>query len=235
MILAILAIVTATARPAAPAVGDLITVEFPQAVVLDVSEEYEIVETRGKTVVVRTFEPRPFALSGTMGNVRFRNLRVPVQSVLKPKDDLKPAPLAPPVPVEAPRHPWIAIAAAAVVAAFAWALAWWRFRKPAMTIEPLLPADARFRQTVTALRNGPPRWAALADATRAYLAATHPNLGLELTTSELLRRNDDPLLATILRQGDLEKFSPWGPQPMDFGSVAGRALSLAPEKVEEAA
>ena len=53
----------------------------------------------GNRVVVRTFEPRPFALSGTMGNVRFRNLDSAGASVLKQDDDLTPAPLAPPRPM----------------------------------------------------------------------------------------------------------------------------------------
>ena len=43
-------------------------------------------------------------------------------------------------------------------------------------------------------------------------------------------------VAAILRQGDLEKFSPWGALPANFAALADRALELAPEPVlEEAA
>jgi hypothetical protein len=44
------------------------------------------------------------------------------------------------------------------------------------------------------------------------------------------------ILAEILRQGDLEKFSPWGAAPADFAAIANRALvELAPEPVVEEA
>jgi hypothetical protein len=97
------------------------------------------------------------------------------------------------------------------------------------------------------------RWARLADATREYLAAVDPRLGLELTTREVLAQlsgapapspvpaaegGGAPLstISAILRQGDLEKFSPWGALPADFTALANRALDLAPEPVlEEAA
>jgi hypothetical protein len=43
-------------------------------------------------------------------------------------------------------------------------------------------------------------------------------------------------VATILRQGDLEKFSPWGARPSDFDPVAAEALELIPAApIEEAA
>jgi hypothetical protein len=34
------------------------------------------------------------------------------------------------------------------------------------------------------------------------------------------------LSASILRQGDLEKFSPWGAAPADFDEVAKRAFEI---------
>jgi len=49
------------------------------------------------------------------------------------------------------------------------------------------------------------------------------------------------LIATILRQGDLEKFSPWGAPPADFDAIAKRALEIPAwaeppdEQTEEAA
>ena len=58
----ILLVVTATFRPPAPTVGDLITINFQQRVTLNKSPQYEIVSQRGSKVVIRTFEPRPFPI-----------------------------------------------------------------------------------------------------------------------------------------------------------------------------
>jgi hypothetical protein len=234
MILAILALVSATFTPAQPTVGDPITIDFTATVKLDPSQEYEIVSSSGNRVVVRTFAPKPFMLSGTAGDVHFTNLVVPVRSVLK-NDDLKPAPLVPPRDVPYPREAWIAIGIAALLAIGSWTLVWWRSRATVEHLVPAVPPDVQFRRAVHDARARRQRWAYLADATRAYLAATRPNLGSELTTSEVLRRCSDPVVADILRQGDLEKFSTWGAAAMDFESIAARALELAPEKVEVAA
>lgn len=230
MILAVLALVTATYRPAAPTVGDRITLEFTAPVVLAASPDYEIVEQRGNRVVVRTFVPRPLALSGRMGPVGFRNLSVPVRSVLSPNDDLKPAPLTPPQRVPYPREPMMAIAAAALGAAVAWAAVWWRVRRTRpVIVVPSLPADERFRRAVMEAKARPERWAALADATRTFLAETRPQLGPDLTTTELLPRlhEEERIVREILRQGDLEKFSVEGAGREDFDDVARRALELA--------
>jgi hypothetical protein len=234
LILAVLAVVAATMQPAQPKVGDLIVLEFAAPVTLDASQEYEVVSRNGNFVVVRTFLPRPFAMSGVMGNVRFSNLKVPVGSVLKPDDQLAPAPLVPPRAVEYPRMPFVAIAVAALCAIAAWAAVWWRSRKR-LTVAPPLPQlapDERFRRAVLALRENPSeqlRWARLADETRAYLAATRPQLGSDLTTTEVVPRlaPRDRVVIDILRQGDREKFSPWGPEPRDFEELAQRALELA--------
>ena len=229
----VLALVTATLHPAQPAVGDRITITFPQPVVLDASPSYSIVESSGSRVVLQTFEPKPFVVSGRMGTTRFHNMRVPVRSVLVQGDDMTPAPLAPPRPVAYPVGPWIAIAVAAICAIAAWATVWWkaRRRKPAL-VEVLIPAEERFRRAVMALRANPARahrWAALATETRAFLAATRPNLGTDLTTSELIPRLGDEatLVRDILRQGDLEKFSLRGAPPRDFDELAAKVLELA--------
>ena len=230
MILAILAVVTATFQPATPTVGDPIAIEFATPVVLDASKDYEIVAREGKRVVVRTFAPRPFSMSGTAGAVRFRNLVVPVRSVLKPNDDLKPAPLVPPQGVTYPRKPFLAIGISALCALAAWAAVWRFFRKPVgVPVVSELPAEERFRRAVAVAKTHPERWAALADATRAYLAATRPRLGPDLTTAELLPRlqEEQGIVSGILRQGDLEKFSVEGAEPDDFDRVAQRALELA--------
>jgi len=229
MILAILAAVTITFSPPAPTVGDRITITFAAPVKLDPSPAYELVSQQGMTVVVRTFTPRPFALSGVTGGVRFRNLIVPVRSVLKQGDDLKPAPLTPPQAIPYPRSPFIAIAIAALLAIATWALAWYLARRAVQVIEPAITPHERFRRAVAEARAHEDRWAALADATRAYLAETRANLGSELTTTELVPRLDqrENVVVDILRHGDMEKFSPEGAPPRDFEEVASRALELA--------
>jgi hypothetical protein len=241
MILATLLLVTATYTPAAPTVGDPIAIEFRGTPQLDRSAEYEVVSQQGNRVVVRTFEPRSFALSGVVEGVRFRNLIVPVKSVLTPADPLTPAPLKPPVAAPAPRLPFVLIGIAALAAALAWLAVYLRSRRQrVMPVVPALPPAEQFRQTVLALRDdprAPRRWATLADATRAYLAATHPHLGAELTTTELCARlsPEQAVVTDILRQGDYEKFSPWGAPLASFDALADGALQLLPVETEVAA
>ena len=250
MILAILAVVSATLQPAQPKVGDLITVQFQAPVTLDAAQDFEVVSRSGNKVVLRTFLPKPFVLSGVTGNVRFTNLIVPVGTVLQKNDQLTPAPLAPPREVPYPREPFIAIAIAALAAIAAWAAVWWRSRRQQEVIAPvpLLAPDERFRRAVLSLREDPSqpqRWARLADETRAYLAATRPHLPSDLTTSELVPRLGEPerVVEVILHMGDVEKFAPdaggaaaasaaedAGGRPStetDFDDVANRALELA--------
>lgn len=234
MILAVLAALTVSLSPAQPKVGDRITVAFPAPVVLDASREYEVVARNGNTVVVRTFEARAFALNGTTGNVRFRNLKVPMTSVLKKGDDLAPAPLAPPRPAEIAWLQWIAVALAVLLVLAMIAFLWIRLRRKKPKAEPVpqLTAEERFRAAVLALRADPSRklrWAALADETRRYLAATRPQLGSELTTTELVPKLDERqrVVEEILRQGDLEKFSRRGAVQREFDELAGKALELA--------
>jgi hypothetical protein len=231
----LLATVTATFNPPSPKVGDLITIDFAAPVVLDESRDFEVVSRRGARVVVRTFAPKPFVLSGVVGGkVRFTNLIVPVGSVLRQGDDLKPAPLAPPVEIAWPRMPFVAIAIAAACALLAWAAVWWRSRRELMVAPQIVIApDERFRRAVLSLRENashPNRWAALADETRAYLAATRPQLGSELTTTELVPRlaGEERVVIDILNHGDYEKFAPEGTPVASFEDVAARALeSLA--------
>jgi len=241
MILAALAVVTATFQPPEPKVGDLITVEFAAPVRLEPSESYEIVAQQGTRAVVRTFEPEPFRLSGVAGDVRFRNLEIPVASVLKEKDDLAPAPFVAPRAMPYPPLPFAAIGIAALAALLAWGSLWWivRSRRVALPAPPLAP-DEQFRRSVLAIRERrvPHRWAALADATRRYLASTRAELRDDLTTSEILPllRPDEAIVAVILRQGDLEKFSTRGAEPRDFDAIAESALALAwPAEPEEPA
>ncbi len=241
MILAILAVVTATLQPAQPKVGDLIAIQFQAPVTLDASDDYEVVSRGPDRVVVRTFAPKPFSLSGVAGNVRFKNLVVPVGSVFAPGDQMVPAPLVPPRPTPYPRAPFVAIAIAAAAAIAAWAAVWWRARgREPVFPEIVLAPDERFRRAVLALRDNrahPLRWATLADETRRYLASTRPNLGSDLTTTELVPRlrEHDRVVIDILRAGDREKFSPWGADAADFDQVADRALALVAPREEEGA
>jgi hypothetical protein len=228
----VLAAVTASIQPAAPKVGDLITIEFAEPVTVDAAPDFEIVSRQGKRVVVRTFQPKPFVMSGTVGRVRFENLVVPVKSVLEPNDPMTPAPLSPPVKVPYPRAPFIAIAIAALAAIATWAAVWWRAKHAIVPVivQPELAPEVRFRNAVIALRQNrshPRRWAALADETRAFLAATR-HLGKELTTSELVPRlaEHDRIAEDILRHGDVEKFAPRGTPNAEFEEIAERALTL---------
>ena len=224
--LALLAAITINFSPARPTVGDPITVNFPAPVTVKPSKEYEILAQQGNRVVIRTFEPKTFVLHTSASDVM-----IPVHSVLTSNDKLDPAPLKPPRMEPYPRRPFLAIAAAALAAIAAWTavvlLARRRIPRPEIVVDP----GEQFRRSVLAMRRD--RWADLADATRRYLAATDPRLGMELTTRELLARTDDPTIAEILRQGDLEKFSPWGAAPGDFQALARRALSLIPPPASE--
>ena len=234
--IAILLLISATFHPAHPTVGDLITVDFEKApVVLKASPEYELVSQNGKQVVIRTFKPQPFALSGVAGNVAFRNMVVPVRSVIAPNDPLTPAPLKPPRAEPYERMPFVAIGMAALAAALAWA-AVIRLSKRAPAAAPAamatpLPPDERFRRAVSLLlaRPQPLRWAGLADALRAYLAATSV-ISADLTTTEALavapqNLRDD--ITVILSAGDIEKFSTDEVHRDDFEVIARRALELA--------
>lgn len=215
----ILLLVTATFRPPAPTVGDLITIDFQQTVRLDPSPQYEIVSQRGRRAVIRTFEPKPFTISGRMGDVAFRNMVVPVHSVLKPRDNLSPAPLKPPRSEAYPWMPFVLIAVAALLAIAAWTAAVLLARRAAAANAPqpaILPEE-RFRKAVAAARS----WAQLADAVRVYIGATTK------TTTEVLAQTSSSLLDEVLHQGDLEKFSPWGPRPGDLRALKQRALEIA--------
>src|SRR3954447_1643040 len=197
-----------TFQPARPTVGDPITIQFAAPTTVAPSPDYEVVSQKGNSAVIRTFVPHTIAVTGRTvdGPV---SVMIPIHSVLKPDDKLDPAPLKPPRPEPWPRLPFIAIGIAALVAIAAWTavvlLVKRRVPRPRIVIVP----SEEFRARVTALRRDVPmRWARLADAVRAYLAAVRADLGVELTTSELLARIDYAPIAQILRQGDLEKFLP---------------------------
>ena len=237
MIAIFLLALTATFHPPKPTVGDLITIDFAQPVALEASSDYEIVSQRGAHVVIRTFAPKPIALSGVTGAVRFRNLVVPMRSVLAAKDALQPAPLVPPAMPPQPRAPLIAIAIASLLAIAGWTTAYLLSREKKIAPVIVLAPAERFRVAVSASAKAKQRWASLADATRAYLADR--GFGAELTTSQLLAHLHDADIEEILRRGDLEKFSPWGAPTGDFDALAQRALTLIdrfePREMEAAA
>jgi hypothetical protein len=223
---ALLFLLITTFQPAKPTIGDPVTITFASPTTVDPSADYEVISRNGNSVVIRTFVPHTITVNGRAADGPV-SVMIPIHSVLKPDDKLEPAPLKPPKPEPWPRLPFIAIGIAALAAIAAWAavvmLAKRRMPKPRIVV---IPAD-EFRRRVRSLRpDAPKRWATLADIVRAYLAAVRPDLGAELTTSELLSRIDHAAIAQILRQGDLEKFSPWGAAPADFGDVAARALEI---------
>ena len=227
--------ISATFHPAKPAVGDLISIDFPRPVTLDASPSFEVVSHQRQHYVIRTFEPKPIALSGVAGDVRFRNLVVPVRSVLGAKDAQTPSPLKPPHPLPTSSLPLILIGAALLAAIGAWAFVFFR-RVRAVSRPALTPAD-QFLASVAQARKSKQHWASLADALRSYLAQR--GYGAELTTSQLLPLlpHEHQLIADILRLGDYEKFSPWGAPQDDFEALASRAPAILeayePKVVEE--
>jgi hypothetical protein len=229
--------ISATFHPAKPTVGDPISIDFPQPVTLDASRGFEVLSHTPRHYVIRTFEPKPLALSGVAGDVRFRNLILPVRSVLGPKDAQAPSPLKPPHPLPSPMLPLILIVAAAVASIATWVAVWWRARRKRLVPQVVLAAAEQFRVAVDRARTSPQRWAAFADAVRAYLAQR--SYGAELTTSQLvpLLPQEHELIADILRRGDYEKFSPWGALDGDFDALVARAPLIVeayePRPVEE--
>jgi hypothetical protein len=236
-----------TFQPPRPTVGDPITIEFAAPTEVVASPDYEVVSRSGKRVVIRTFVPHTITVTGQAADGPV-SVMIPIHSVLKPDDKLEPAPLKPPKDEPWPRMPFIATGIATFAAIAVWGavvvMARRRRPKPVVVVVP----KTEFRARVLALRRGTSmRWAQLADAVRAYLAAVRADFGAELTTKELLARVDAGLiekteiaggppvvlLARILRQGDLEKFSPWGAVVADFDDVLNRALEI-PEWIEPA-
>ncbi|MGA8809476.1 MAG: hypothetical protein WB973_16520 [Thermoanaerobaculia bacterium] len=223
---ALLLLLITTFQPPKPSIGDPITITFASPATVEPSADYEVVSRRGNSVVIRTFVPHTITVNAHSAEGPV-SVMIPIHSVLKPDDKLEPAPLKPPKTEPWPRLPFVAIGIAALAAVAAWIavvmLAKRRMSKPVIVVAP---AD-EFRRRLRTLRpDAPKRWATLADIVRAYLAAVRSDLGIELTTSELLSRIDHPPIAQILRQGDLEKFSPWGAAPADFDAIASQASAI---------
>jgi len=251
--LLVLALIT-TFQPARPTIGDPVTITFAAATTVEPSPDYEVVSRSGNSVVIRTFVPHSITVTGHSAEGPV-SVVIPIHSVLKQDDKLEPAPLKPPKPEPWPRLPFVAIGIAALAAVAVWTavvvLAKHRVPEPHIVV---VPGEA-FRARVLALRRGGAsmRWAQLADAVRAYLAEVRADLGAELTTSEVLARIEEEEqaktaaepaavqptsrrrylasalvapVAQILRQGDLEKFSPWGAAPASFDDAVNQALEI---------
>lgn len=228
MILPILLLAGISFQPATPTVGDLVTIQFPEKVVLQPSPAYEVLSSDGQRVVVRTFAPKPFEVRALAAGKPVQ-ITIPVKSVLARGDLMTPAPLTPPRPAPYPKAPFVAIGAAALVAALTWLMIWLQARrKREPPVVPAESAEERFRAAIARLRAGG-SWQQLADETRRYLVATRPVVTSDLTTTELVPRlrDEERFVAHILRQGDLEKFSTRKPDPADFDEAARRALELA--------
>ncbi|MBV8544447.1 MAG: hypothetical protein JO093_17390 [Acidobacteria bacterium] len=72
-------------------------------------------------------------------------------------------------------------------------------------------------------RRRPAGWTAAGSAATSEIAGEPPALQ---PPSRRRYDGDASLVATILRQGDLEKFSPWGAAPADFDAIASQALAI---------
>jgi len=187
---------------------------------------FDVVHCPGHTPGHVVFVHKPSKVA-FVGDVLFRNMVVPVHSVLKPRDNLSPAPLKPPRSEPYPWMPFVWIGVAALLAIGAWTAVVLLARRAAAASapKPAIPPDERFRKAVAAARS----WAQLADAVREYIGATTK------TTTEVLAQTSSSLLDEVLHQGDLEKFSPWGPRPGDLRALKMRALELIVESSEEVA
>ena len=238
--------------PEKPTVGDAITLRM-QGAPFEVrpSEEMEILSASPNEVVFRSFRPGPLRIevaTRTPGEVPTIDVvTVEIASVLAKDDALEPAPLRPPRPLPRDDTAWIAIAIAAGVAALLWLALFLVSRRRSVATLPELPAyedpaDA-FRAAlarVRALHGDEAKWVALSGATRVYLAATDPALGVELTSSELLdamrrlgRRVEETVaVESILRGGDWTKFSPFGAPRIEITALVDAAASLIPPKIE---
>ncbi len=231
-------------EPAAPTVGDPIRIEYAieegSRIVPDVKPEYEIVSVEDGALVVRSFRPGNFTVTGAVERdgvtEAFRGPGIEVRSVLGENDDLEPAPVKPPVVPPPQQLPRIMIASAAVAALLAWAAVLVLRKGDEPLPARVLGVDERFLAALDSLRRRPFEQEAVAEVaelTREFLAHRDPSLSRELTTTELVARlleSPDAQLAApvrdVLREGDLAKFSPWGSRFEGMAPLVDRAKEL---------
>jgi hypothetical protein len=247
-------------EPASPTVGDPVTITYPDtgagtlSVVPD--DTFEIVDVSGSRAVVRSFRPgtiRVVAEILTPGQQTQRHsVEIEIRSVLAENDDLQPAPLVLPKPLERDHTPWWAIGIAAVAAALAWVALYFVSRRlqseqdddEAWEVDPASAFLERLNR-IGRLPDEDERWRQLADSTRWLLPRIDSSFGRELTTSEILaamrgRRESSEIIALIdriLHGGDLAKFSPFGaPEDVSTGVLAeARSLAGLVKQEEDAA
>lgn len=240
----VLAAVLQIARtPAAPTIGDPVTLTFPadvREVTLDERDGLEIASRSGNRVVVRIFRVGPMNLQGYFTPAdgrprRFHSLVIPVESVLKSGDTQQPSPLAPPMPLADDRRPWIAVACTAGVALIAWAtLIILKRRRPAV-LAARAPDDELLAALEAAARLGDrdARLIAAAEAVRLFLDRIG-EAPRALTSGELatvLRGHGVAVRAVaiveeLLRAADAAKFSPWGAEIEDDRPITSQASAI---------
>ncbi len=228
--------------PRAAQVGDVLTLKFPDgsdSIVLAKKEGVEQLGFKGRAVSLRSFRAGDQLLSGSFVHrgrpIRFTRLFVRVNSVLKGPEDLKPAPLAPLQNSPDDNIARASIAAAAATTILIWLAVWLMRRRP--TPVPLSPLESSPDLATLMSRLGPTlspeEQIALADAVRSTLAGELEGRR-DFTTAELLRASMTRLSAaaqdaafTLLRQGDLAKFSPWRISVPSAPFVAAASLLAA--------
>ena len=241
--------------PAAPTVGDHITLVFPQemgTITIDSNESYEVLSLEKNKAVVRSFRPGELVIEGRTAlpgkpPVPHR-FKVEIRSVLQPNDPMKPAPLKP--PVELPENPIIrrSLMTAAISAAAVWLLLAIahvrRAKQQAPEKEIILGPREELAAAIERLRKEKQdlQYVLLAEATRRFLSRVEPRLGRELTSAELLRQargtltdEEHEALDRILLEADWVKFSPWPRQPEPIGPLVARVLRTADRLTQPAA
>lgn len=252
IVLALFLVVSGSVQyePSSPTIGDLITVTYPDPgegkLSLLPDDGFEVVEVSGNRAILRTFRPGTIRVVGeilTPGQQTQRHtVEIEVRSVLSENDDLRPAPLVLPKPLERDRRPWWAIGIAALAALAAWTLLYFVSRRFVDTgdedgsweVDPAAAFLERLNR-IARLSDEEQRWQQLADSTRWLLPRIDPSLGPELTTSEVLdmlrkRRASDSVISLvdrILHGGDWAKFSPFGAPADPSRAVLTDARSLA--------
>lgn len=245
MLLLILAAAAYAQQTTGPTVGDPIAVPLDlrpgERIELESAEAVELIEQSAGGATVRAFRPGThmlrFLVSDEQGSTREITSTVEVFSVLNSDDDLEPAPLAPPVPLDANRRAWIAIGAAALGAVAIWLYLLW-VPAPRQARAPItVSAGEELMRTIERVRQMPPsdeRFSMLSDAARQFLSRVDPRLGRELTSSELMERLQGQFpewlisdVRDVLSEGDYAKFSPWGGRATRFDSVLKETVHLA--------
>ncbi|MDX1584948.1 MAG: hypothetical protein R3338_15225, partial [Thermoanaerobaculia bacterium] len=204
-------------------------------------EGVEIVEETDTGLIVRGFRPGPvelgFVITDERGSTRTVNREIEIASVLHPDDDLEPAPLAPPIPLEPNRRAWAAIGGAALGAIAIWLQLLWLPRERRVETSESIAAGDEYRQLIERVKRMPAsdhRFATLSDGTRRFLSRVDPRLGRALTTTELIDRLSGHFpewligdVRDVLGEGDYAKFSPWGGRGARFEAIIKEANDLA--------